>query len=200
MTNTTPDANFGLEVKVDRTCKETCVTPTPGPCLPGTWQLIPESFDAYMRSIISLVARFNSATVDSLTVTFDAGAGLITYNWVNAVVDETKVGLSSENAQGGISPDTKMVMTLNGSTTSPYQDAQSTPGQGTITYGPGEGKLTVNLSLNGIDNGSSSYNAEDLPWTSSSRATYECSQNTLTLTPVMPGIQVEPLRFHRMTP
>jgi len=200
MTNTTPDANFGLEVKVDRTRKETCVTPTPGPCLPGTWELIPESLDPYMRSIISQVARFNSATVDSLTVTFDPGAGLVTYNWVNAVVDETKVGLSSENAQGGISPDTQMVMKLNGSTTSPYQDAQSTPGKGTITYGPAEGKLTVNLSLNGINRGNSSYNAEDLNWTFPSQATYECSENTLTLTPVMPPIQVEPLRFRRVAP
>jgi len=146
------------------------------------------------------VARLNSATA-SLTVTFNGDTGLVTYNWDSAMVDETKVGVGSENAQGGISPDTQMVITVNGITTSEFEDvAGVNPGEGIINYGPAEGTLNVRISLNGIDRGSTPYNASDLNWTSQEQATYECKEDLLLLTPVIPGFHVEPLRFQRATP
>jgi hypothetical protein len=170
-----------------------------GQCLLGTWELTPESFDPYIRSIISSVTRLNTATVDRMTLTFDGGTQLAAYTWENAVVDSTKVGLSSENSAGGISPDTQMVMTINGTTTSPFNNLPGdTASQGNVTFGSSEGQLTIQIVLNGIDTGSEAVNAGELGWAANATAAYECSGDTLNLTPLIEGIQVSPMRLHRI--
>jgi hypothetical protein len=197
MTNTTPGSSYQFEVTVqNRVRKENCDR-----CVLGTWELIPESFDPYMRSIISQVARLNSATVGRYTVTFDGLTGLATHIWESAVVDETKVGLSTTNSQGTFVPDMQIVITMNGTTTSEFDAEEgATPHQGRITYGPAGGLLDVRTSINGVCLGNTQYNARDMNWTSAEQATYVCSADTLILTPVMAGLQVEPLRFRRITP
>jgi hypothetical protein len=197
LTNVTPGSSYKFNIAVQNIVpKETCEH-----CLQGTWEIIPESFDAYMRSIISQVARLNSATVDNIFLTFDDETGLATFTWDNAIVDETKVGLSAENTQGTLVPDMQIVIKVEGTSTSGFDDVEGAiPGQGTITFGPAEGLLDVRIAINGNCQGSEPYNARDLNWTSAEQATYECIEDTLILTPVMPGLRVEPLRFQRMIP
>ena len=164
-----------------------------GACLPGTWQLVPESFDPYMRSILSEVVELNSARVAGLAVTFDAQAAKATHRWDEAVVDETKVG------QAG-TPDMELVLTLSGTTVSPYADHPGTaPGAGTLIYGPAEGNLTGRISINGQDIGTIPSDASDLNWTTAEEATYVCNGDLLKLTPVLPGFNVEALRFNRVS-
>ena len=170
-----------------------------GQCLLGTWELNPESFDPYIRSILSPVTRLNSATVERMTLTFDGGSELATYTWENAVVDSTKVGLSSENSAGGISPDTQMVMTINGTTTSPFKDLPGgVSGQGDVTFGSTQGQLTMQIVLNGIDTGTEPIDAGELGWAGNATAAYECSTDSLNLTPMIEGIQVSPMRLRRV--
>ena len=189
----------GESVQISTVAPAQPLTESTGQCLLGTWELIPESFDRYIRSIVSSVTQLNSATVDRMTITFDGDTELVTYTWENAVVDSTKVGLSSENSEGGISPDTQMVMTINGTTTSPFKDLPGvTAGQGNVTYGSAEGQLTMQIVLNGIDTGTMPVNAGELGWAANATAAYECSADTLNLTPLIEGIQVSPMRLHRV--
>jgi hypothetical protein len=187
MTNVQPGSTYGFELTItNRERKEKCVE-----CLLGAWNLDPESLEPYVRSVIEDVMRVNSVS-GALTVKFDRDAMTSTWTWVNAMVDATKPG-------GSGSRDTHIIEIINGEGTGDFEAEEgTTPHQGMITYGTFTGPLSIQIILDGQDMGTISGNWSEFQFGASSQSMYECTENSLVLTPVIPDHWVQGLTFTKV--
>jgi len=189
VTNDTANPSLQAEVQVTHSePKETCPS-----CLEGTWEVVQDSLGPYEKHFLPEHVQFNHASADQYSYTFDSENGTFTNTVVNLVVDETEVGVASMNSSGGMSPDSEIVITINGTITTPFtNEPWATPKEGTINFSAAQGSLTVETSINGRNQGTTTVSVADLGQFALQHATYTCQGNRLILTP---DITTVPLTF-----
>ena len=157
-------------------------------CLEGTWDINADSLAPYEAHLAPPHVTVNGATAEKFSFSFDGESGEMTETLAHVVVNESMLGASHE-------VDTQLTVLMGGSMTMSYTDDPSAaPGRGSVSFGPAEGSVTVQATVDGSEGEPSTLTADELGSYGLGHANYVCTEDSLTLTP---DITTVPLVFHK---